>query len=248
MLKFVQFIAICNLTIIGRTDSGKTTLLNALDLIYPENFRKIYVEDVVETVNQDPSIHHQLKFQSNDKDLKPRIIKNLLHRTPDVLILGEILTKEETDALFHCLSVGLKGMQTIHANSCESLLTRLRIHFNIDPICLKDLDFIVYLKKIESGNRRLIEFSEVNIGENHQESTVLIKYSPKTDTWNTFDIEKSNIIKKFLNNSKMDKEQLREYLMKLEKVLKNAVKNSKYKREELIRHLNQVYIDHADYF
>lgn len=237
-----------NLTIIGRTDSGKTTLLNALDLIYPENFRKIYVEDVVETVNQDPSKYHQLKFQSDDKDLKPRIIKNLLHRTPDVLILGEILTKDEVDALFHCLSVGLKGMQTIHANNSEAFLRRLCIHFDIDPVCLKDLDFIVYLKKFENGARKVIELSEVKIVDGFQGTHILIKYSPKVEVWSDLNHEDSSLIGGFLENSKMDEKKLKEYLMHLETVLRNAIADPEYQRQDLIQRLNQVYIDHVDYF
>ncbi|MHA1372253.1 MAG: ATPase, T2SS/T4P/T4SS family, partial [Promethearchaeota archaeon] len=172
-----------NITIIGRTNSGKTTLLNALDIMYPRHFRKIYVEDVVETIDQDQDNSHQLKFQINHNSGKSELIKNLLHRTPDVLVLGEILTKKECEALFHCLSVGLKGLQTIHANDSESLLTRFMVHFGIDPSCISDIDFLVLMKKFENGQRRVIEITEF-INENETFKTHKIAlFDPNNETW-----------------------------------------------------------------
>ncbi len=41
-----------NITVTGETDTGKTTLINALDLLTPKEFRKIYVENIIESLNQ----------------------------------------------------------------------------------------------------------------------------------------------------------------------------------------------------
>ena len=94
-----------NITITGETDTGKTTLINALDLMAPKEFRKIYVENVTESLKQSDLGKHQLKYCVNSlednqskKYSKSNIIKTLLHRTPDIIYLGEILTKEEAEA------------------------------------------------------------------------------------------------------------------------------------------------------
>ena len=120
-----------NITITGETDTGKTTLINALDLLAPKEFRKIYVENVTESLRQIGLGKHQLKYRVDSLEDHPsknysksNLIKTLLHRTPDLIYLGEILIKEEAEAMFHCLAAGLKGFQTIHANSIGSLINR----------------------------------------------------------------------------------------------------------------------------
>ena len=71
-----------------------------------------------------------------------------------MIILGEILSKLETVALFHCLSAGLRGFQTTHASSIQGLINRWLIHFQIDKTCLNDLDIIVMMRKIGNKRRR----------------------------------------------------------------------------------------------
>ena len=101
------------------------------------------MENVIESLNQSKFNRHQLKYQvdslAEGKEQiysKQNQIKKLLHRTPDIIYLGEILTKEEAEAMFHCLAAGLKGFQTIHSNDINSLLNRFLYHFKIDLSCL----------------------------------------------------------------------------------------------------------------
>ncbi len=72
-----------------------------------------------------------------------------LHRSPDYFILSEILTEEHSKALFSALSSGLKGMETFHSTSVEQALRRWVIHHRIPLVCLKDLNLIVLMKKLE---------------------------------------------------------------------------------------------------
>ena len=156
-----------NITITGETDTGKTTLINALDLLAPKEFRKIYVENVTESLKQIDLGKHQLKYRVDSLEDHPsknysksNLIKTLLHRTPDLIYLGEILTKEEAEAMFHCLAAGLKGFQTIHANSIGSLINRFKYHFDINESCFSDLDLLILMKK-EFNRRRIISVSEI---------------------------------------------------------------------------------------
>ncbi|MFX1399010.1 MAG: ATPase, T2SS/T4P/T4SS family [Promethearchaeota archaeon] len=180
-----------NITVTGETDTGKTTLINALDLITPKEFRKIYVESAVESLNQSEYGKHQLKYTVDDLQessdfksySKSNQIKTLLHRSPDTIYLGEILTKEEGEAMFHCLAAGLKGFQTIHSRSVESLMNRIIYFFNIDPSCISDLDLIIFMKK-EKNMRRILSIFETNKGDRGKNYINLIyQYEPRNQNW-----------------------------------------------------------------
>ncbi|MBY9016742.1 MAG: type II/IV secretion system ATPase subunit [Candidatus Lokiarchaeota archaeon] len=60
---FLYFLIIrrVNITVTGETDTGKTTLINALDLLTPKEFRKVYVENIIESLDQSIYQKHQLK-------------------------------------------------------------------------------------------------------------------------------------------------------------------------------------------
>ncbi|MFX1313486.1 MAG: ATPase, T2SS/T4P/T4SS family, partial [Promethearchaeota archaeon] len=176
-----------NITVTGETDTGKTTLINALDLLAPKEFRKIYVENITESLNQNEFGKHQLKYKADSLEnpikqdfTKSNLIKTLLHRTPDIIYLGEILTKEETEALFHCLASGLKGFQTIHANDIGSLINRFLYHFKINKSCLFDLDLIILMKK-EFNKRRIVSLVEIDKSnsENDKFYNPIFQYSPR---------------------------------------------------------------------
>jgi len=178
-----------NITITGKTDTGKTTLINTLDLLTPKEFRKIYVENVTESLKQVDFGKHQLKYQVDSledhlaqKYSKSNIIKTLLHRTPDIIYLGEILTKEEAEAMFHCLAAGLKGFQTIHGNTIDSLINRFLHHFKINESCLYDLDLLILMKK-ERNVRRVLSIYEICESKTGKYYDLIFKYDPSSKTW-----------------------------------------------------------------
>jgi Flp pilus assembly CpaF family ATPase len=180
-----------NITITGETDTGKTTLINALDLLAPKEFRKIYVENVTESLRQLGLGKHQLKYRVDSledhpskKYSKSNLIKTLLHRTPDLIYLGEILTKEEAEAMFHCLAAGLKGFQTIHANSISSLINRFKYHFGINQSCFSDLDLLLLMKK-EFNSRKIISVSEIKQAKNDNNviNDTIFSFDPLLKNW-----------------------------------------------------------------
>jgi type IV secretory pathway ATPase VirB11/archaellum biosynthesis ATPase len=167
-IEMAAFLVFCillrvNITIVGEVDSGKTTLMNALDLFVPQEYRKIYIEETIETLEIPVKYGHQLKYRSSKTNIankKENEINRLLHRSGEVIFLGEILDSSETKAMFHCLSAGLTGFQTTHAASVESLIRRWLIHFGISKDCLNDLGLIVYMKKI-NNMRKILSISEI---------------------------------------------------------------------------------------
>lgn len=139
----------CNFTVIGEPGSGKTTLANAFDLLTPNKWRKISIEDVIESVEQTTFGKFQTRysvapFESNNvNSSKSSEIIKLLHRSPTWVFLGEIQTAEHSKALFEALSAGLVGIQTCHGRSVEMMILRWINQHNIPLSSILTLDILI---------------------------------------------------------------------------------------------------------
>ncbi|MEM3563880.1 MAG: ATPase, T2SS/T4P/T4SS family [Candidatus Jordarchaeaceae archaeon] len=150
-----------NITVIGEPGAGKTTLINALDIITPPDWRKIYLEDVIESISQTEYGNHQALFKVEPfegEDVKrrnkSREITRLLHRSPDWVFLGEIQTDQDSQAMFHALSSGISGLQTCHGASVEDMILRWVVHHGVSPACLRDLCIIIQINHLKTYSRR----------------------------------------------------------------------------------------------
>ena len=239
-----------NITVTGETDTGKTTLINALDLLTPKEYRKIYVENIIESLNQSQYQKHQLKYQVDSLEEQPtrqsskqNQIKNLLHRTPDIIYLGEILTKEEAEALFHCLAAGLKGFQTIHSNNIDSFLNRIIHHFKIHISCLSDLGLLILMKK-NKQRRMIVSIVEMknNIIEANQIYNALFKFEPHLKNWSAFkSLYESNLVEKIRKYEELSRDKfqtLYELYQDVFKTLQQLEKLDIYKLIELFDQLS----------
>jgi type IV secretory pathway ATPase VirB11/archaellum biosynthesis ATPase len=147
-----------NITITGEPGTGKTTLMNALDFTTPNIWRKIYIEDVIESRIIEGK--HQIRYRVSPVDEqgsrldKAKEIVKCLHRSPDYLILGEIQTYEHSQALFQSITAGLHSIQTCHSSSPSGLVTRWTIEQGINPTSLAHMDLIVSMKRPSPGNSR----------------------------------------------------------------------------------------------
>jgi len=156
-----------NITVTGGPGTGKTTLLNALDMTTPKWWRKIYIEDAIESRVQRK--HHQVRFRVDPMDeqlmkfSKSDEIIKCLHRSPDYLILGEIQTAEHSKALFQAITAGLRTIQTCHSDSASSLISRWRFGHDIQDDNLALMDVIVTLERPKPGEskRRVSEIIEI---------------------------------------------------------------------------------------
>ncbi|MHA1771161.1 MAG: ATPase, T2SS/T4P/T4SS family [Candidatus Thorarchaeota archaeon] len=159
-LLLLAVIARMNITIAGEPGSGKTTLLNALDYCTPRNWRKIYVEDTIESRIQGE--HHQIRYRVSPIDeIKERFSKideitKSLHRSPDYLILGEIQTADHSQALFQALMSGLRSMQTCHSSSAPALVSRWRFAHGIKEHAIALMDLLVILERPQPGKSKRI--------------------------------------------------------------------------------------------
>jgi len=232
-----------NITITGETDTGKTTLINTLDLLAPKEFRKIYVENVTESLKQLDLGKHQLKYRVDSledhplkKYSKSNIIKTLLHRTPDIIYLGEILTKEEAEAMFHCLAAGLKGFQTVHSNNIESLINRFLYHFNINESCLSDLDLLILMKK-EFNKRRIFSISEIkeNKSNGNKFNDVIFQYDPLSKNWKLLkSLYETKILTEIIQYENLSKEKFNSFIEVYTEIFKFISKIERLDKIELI--------------
>jgi len=196
-----------NITVIGEPNAGKTTLANALDLYTPKNWRKIAIEDAIESINQSSMGYKQLSIQvdsfesSRSVHTKTAEILKLLHRSPDWIYLGEIQSREHTQAMFEALNAGLKGIQTAHADSAEKILRRWENLHKISKTDFLSLNILVVMKREitqSSFIRKIFEIYEVNPESGKGEGYDFLKkiYDSSMDEDQMLDaIEKYSLLK-----------------------------------------------------
>lgn len=163
-----------NVTILGPSGSGKTTLLNALDLALPPLRRRVYVEDAVESLDLHHLGYHQLKLKVEPIEAETKIaskhleVLKSLHRSPDLLILGEVQSAEHSSALFQAIASGIRGIQTFHSSDPEQAIRRWTKTHGISPEQILDLDVLVTMSRPWPGKpyryvRRISEVCEEGV-------------------------------------------------------------------------------------
>jgi pilus assembly protein CpaF len=154
-----------NVTIVGETGTGKTTLLNALDEALDPRLRRIYIEDAVETKDLLDRGYHQMKLRVDPFErggeahrTKSAEITKILHRSPDLVILGEVQSEEHSRAFFQALSAGVRGLQTFHSSSPEQAIRRwLELH-GVSKANMLDLGIIVQMVRPQRlSSRRYVQ-------------------------------------------------------------------------------------------
>ncbi len=133
--------------IMGPPSSGKTTLLNALDMAMPLRMRRIYVDEVDESLELPvPNVKVKSLVGKVEEILKS------LHRGYGVLIIGELREREHFEALIHGANAGLQVLGTTHASDDQSLMNRLRAFSLHDMIDLSKYVLVV-MEKVNNIRR-----------------------------------------------------------------------------------------------
>ncbi|MEY2849558.1 MAG: hypothetical protein RI885_2225 [Actinomycetota bacterium] len=170
-----EFLRMCvlsgqNILVSGATQSGKTTLLNALLSSSRPGDRIVTVEetfeldlDALDTVAMQC---RQASLEGTGEITLRRLIKEALRMRPDRLVVGEVREAESLDLLI-ALNSGLPGMCSLHANSARDALVKLSTlpllaGRNIDaafvtPTVASVIDVVVHLELQRSGARRVVE-------------------------------------------------------------------------------------------
>ena len=118
-----------NVLIAGGTNSGKTTLLNALLGLLPADDRVIVIEDTmeikVEHVNCVRFEARGISAAGGGRLTIRDMVRHTLRHRPDHIVIGEVRGEEAADVI-QALNTGHGGsFTTVHANSCEGALSRI---------------------------------------------------------------------------------------------------------------------------
>lgn len=164
-----------NTIVSGGTSSGKTSVLNALSGLIPENDRILVLEDASELQLQQK---HCVYFETRKPDkngqgefsIRELVIASLRLR-PDRLVIGEIRGGEALD-LLQAMNTGHSGsMSTIHANSPIDALSRMETCAILSGVNLpltalrmqvaSAINCVVHTMRLPDGSRKIVEIAEV---------------------------------------------------------------------------------------
>jgi flagellar protein FlaI len=198
--------------IAGPTASGKTTMLNALALFIRPELKIVSIEDTPELrLPHENWISQVARMGFGPEGASGKklgeislfdLLKASLRQRPDVIVVGEVRGKE-TYVLFQQMATGHPGLSTIHAESLEGVLNRLRTPpIELPPSLVQHLDILLLIGRQRVKNRYIRRTKEID---------EIIGYDVKNDipkdvvsyTWNPAKDEfiysgKSAILKEIL--------------------------------------------------
>ena len=170
-----------NFIVVGSTGSGKTSVLNAFLTEVDSNERVITLEDVRELRKPNTCSLQLFSRPEPQGVLQPVLLSDLvrfsLRLRPDRLVLGEVRGSEAKDLLM-ALSTGHRGcFGSLHADDPQQALLRLEMLIqqgapqwsleSVRRLLQLGLDYIVCVRKLSSGERRLAGVYKITSHERH---------------------------------------------------------------------------------
>jgi twitching motility protein PilU len=118
------------LLVTGPTGSGKTTTLATMLDYINRNFDRhiISIEDPIEYIHDHKSCIITQREVGLDTESYEVALKNTLRQAPDVILIGEIRTRETMEHAISFAETGHLCLSTLHANNANQALDRI-IHF-----------------------------------------------------------------------------------------------------------------------
>jgi twitching motility protein PilU len=115
---------------VGATGSGKSTSLASMIGYRNQNSTGhiITIEDPIEYVHKHEGCIITQRELGIDTDSWENALKNTLRQAPDVIMIGEVRTRETMEYAIHFSETGHLVLCTLHANNANQALERI-IHF-----------------------------------------------------------------------------------------------------------------------
>ncbi len=173
------FLAACvggrlNVIVAGGTGAGKTTLLNTLSSFIGPRERIVTLEDaaelrlaqvhVVTLESRPPNIEGQGSVTIRD------LFRNALRMRPDRIVIGECRGAEALDML-QAMNTGHDGsLTTVHSNGPRDALARVEtmvlLAADLPLRAIREqtaaaIDLVVYVERMQDGQRRVTQITEV---------------------------------------------------------------------------------------
>ena len=151
-----------NIIVAGGTNTGKTTLINALinEGIPDYNERLAVIEDAAEL--QIDGRRNLIRRLANSKADMKRHVFEILRARPDRIIVSEVRGAEAYD-MVDALRTGHSGcLSTVHANSAAQAITRIAGLAGLSrEIVCEGIQAVLFLERGEDGRRRLTGIEEL---------------------------------------------------------------------------------------
>ncbi|VVB98169.1 putative KH and PIN-domain containing protein [uncultured archaeon] len=157
-----------SLLVSGGTGSGKTSFLNALTCMFPQNQRVISIEDTRELTL--PSFLQWVPLSTREPNAEGKgevsmldLMVNSLRMRPDRIVVGEVRRQREAEIMFEAMHTGHAVYATIHADNAAETISRMtNPPINIPHAMLDVLSgIVVQFRHRRLGIRRTLEFAEV---------------------------------------------------------------------------------------
>jgi len=187
-----------NVLIAGETNSGKTTLMNAILALANPKYKIVTAEDVLEISLPDHLHWQRLKTRSFRAGLSPTagryeydladLLKLSLRFSPTILSLGE-MRGEESETVAAAITLGFSTMTTIHAENAERCIQRLTTPpMRFSAAHIRDLTAIATMRKVvlQDGRvvRRVVSVDELRPeGKDGHETVNVFRYDPTADSF-----------------------------------------------------------------
>jgi len=164
-----------NILVSGGTGAGKTTTLNVLSSLLPDDERILTIEDSAELRLQQP---HVVRLEYRPPNIEGRgevtirdLVRNALRMRPDRIVVGEVRGAEALDML-QAMNTGHDGsISTIHSNAPRDALSRLETMSLMAGMDLgiraireqisSAVNLIIHQARMKDGVRRLTHITEI---------------------------------------------------------------------------------------
>ena len=217
----------------GATAAGKTSSLNSISLFIPPVAKIVSIEDTHELM-----LHHtnwigsvtRESFTKNssvtDIDMY-ELLRQALRQRPEYIIVGEIRGKEAT-TLFQAINTGHTTYSTMHADSVETVISRLEGDpINIPRVMIQSLDILSIQKMMVFGNKRvrrldtMVEFIGIDPKTQDLRYNELYSWDPRDDTFRIGG--KSYVLEDIMTTRNWNEDKLNQELNSRKKVLQYMV-------------------------
>jgi flagellar protein FlaI len=245
-----------NIMIVGGTASGKTTLLNALTFFIPPSARIVSIEDTrelnLEHSNWLPSVAREGVGLSNLVGQKYgevtlfNLLKESFRQNPDYVIVGEI-RGEEAFVLFQGMASGHPSFGTMHADSVDTMIKRLKTPpINLSSSLVETMDAVLVMSSVRTGGksaRRLRSVSEVVTVNEDGTSEINQPFVWNAATDHFDETAESYVFNKIVQHSGVPYEQLKTELQKRAALLHMLVKKKVFDFHHVQQIINDYYKD-----
>ena len=155
------------------------------------------------------------------------LLRQALRQRPEYIIVGEIRGKEAM-TLFQAMNTGHTTYSTMHANSVETVISRLEGEpINIPRVMIQALDILCIQKMIIGGEKRmrrldtLVEFMGIDPKTQDLRFNELFSWDPKSDTFSKDG--KSFVVEDIMVSRNWDENRLNLELENRKKILQYMV-------------------------